>query len=231
MESRALPSAATPLLSSHALHAIVHDVKAIVRMLSMTDAVGHARVHLTRLASRIPGGADRLAPAWRYDVGLFNPHTAGSIGPVRHRLLEDLDRFVRGGAGGIGSIGSGPTNPPAPNPGPGQGPGLPVPALSLDSVRIKNTTGLSLLVTVRLRVPQVQQPWITQTIPTQGSPLVAFDFKTATNAFMTIDVRRADGGQSPPPFLNFRLPQPSKGYNGAPFTISLFGPYFNVSPG
>jgi hypothetical protein len=227
MEPRAMPSAASPLLTSQALHGIVHDVRAIVRTLSMTDAVGHARVQLTKLASQIPGGSDQLAPAWRKDVGLFNPHTAGSSVSVRQQLLDDLYRFVQGGAGGTGASGSGSTNPPAPNPGPG----LPVPLLSLDSVRIKNTTGLNLLVTVRLRVPQIQQPWITQTIPAQGTPVVPFDFGTATNAFMTIDVRRADGGQSPPPLLSFSLPQPSNGYNGTLFTISLFGPYFNVSPG
>jgi hypothetical protein len=232
MEPRALPSAATPLLSMHALHGIVHDIKAIVRTLSETDAVGRASVQLARLASRIPGGREQLASVWRNDVGLYNPHTTGSSGPVQRRLLDDLYHFLQvGPSGGPGVTTPGSTTPSTPNPGPSGQPSLPAPAPSLDSVTIQNTTGLDLLVTVHLKVPQVQQPWITLTIPAQGSPVVPFDFGTATNAFMTIDVRRADGGQSPPPFAHFSLPQPSTGYNGTLFTISLFGPYFNVSPG
>jgi hypothetical protein len=228
MESRALPSAATPLLTMHSLHGIVRDVRAIVRTLSATDAIGQANAHLGRLASRIPGGSAQLAPAWRNDVALYSPHTAKSGGSVEKRLLDDLSRFVRGGAG---ATGPGSTIPPPIVPSPESGQGLPAPALSLDSVSIRNTTGLDLLVTVRLKVPQVQQPWITQTVPAQGSPVVPFNFGTATDAFMAIDVRRADGGQSPPPLTGFSLPQPMNGYNGALFTISLFGPYFNVSPG
>ena len=231
MEPRALPSAATPLLTMHTLHVIARDVKAIVRTLSMTDAIGRASAQLSRLASRIPGGSERLAPVWRNDVHLYSPHTAGSSGAVLRQLLTDLRRFARDGAGGTGASGSGSTPLPAPSPSPRQGPNMPAPTLSLDSVLIKNTTGLDLLVTVRLRVQQVQQPWITQTIPAAGSPVVPFNFGSATDAPMTIDVRRADGGQSPPPFLNFSLPQPMNGYNGALFTISLLGPYFDVSPG
>ena len=78
-------------------------------------------------------------------------------------------------------------------------------------------------------MPQIQQPWITETIPVQGSSTVLFNFGTATNAFMTMDVRRADGGQTPPPWTNLNLSQPLSGYNGALFTISLFGPYFSVT--
>ena len=96
-------------------------------------------------------------------------------------------------------------------------------------MRIQNTTGLALLVTVHLNVPQIQQPWITETIPAQGNSVMLFDFGTATKAFMTMDVSRADGGQTPAPFTNISLSQPISGYNGALFTISLFGPYFNVT--
>ena len=106
----------------------------------------------------------------------------------------------------------------------------PVPVPSLDSVRIQNTTGLALVVTIHLRVPQVQQPWITATIPARANSIVAFDFGSATNAFMTMDVRRADGGQTPPPWSSINLAQPITGYNGTLFTISVFGPYFDVTP-
>ena len=104
-----------------------------------------------------------------------------------------------------------------------------MPTPSLDSVTIQNTTGLALLVTVHLEVPQFQQPFITETIPAQGNSTVLFNFGTATNAFMTMDISRADGGQSPPPFTNVSLSQPISGYNGALFTISVLGPYFNVT--
>ena len=40
-----------------------------------------------------------------------------------------------------------------------------------------------------------------------------------------------DGGQAPPPLSNLSLSQPLAGYNGALFTISVFGSYFNLTPG
>jgi hypothetical protein len=60
---------------------------------------------------------------------------------------------------------------------------------------------------------------------------VPFDFHSATGDFMTIDIRRADGGQSPPPFLNVPLNQPIGGYNGTLFTISVVSGFFNLTPG
>jgi hypothetical protein len=115
----------------------------------------------------------------------------------------------------------------------GQGTGstaTPAPSSSLDSVTVENTTGLALLVTVRLDVPQVQQPYITETISAQSGSIATFDFGTATDAFMTMDVSLADGAQSPPPLTDLSLPQPMSGYNGTLFSISLIGPYFNVTP-
>jgi hypothetical protein len=144
------------------------------------------------------------------------------------------------GQGAVGSAnpGQGTGGSAAPGQGtggsvaPGQGTGntsTPTPAPSLDSVSIQNTTGLALLVTVQLDVQQLQQPSITETIPAQGSSSVLFDFGTATGAFMTMDISLANGGQSPSPFTDVSLSQPLSGYNGALFTISLLGPYFNVT--
>jgi hypothetical protein len=120
---------------------------------------------------------------------------------------------------------------PTPKAGQGTaGTSTPVPLPSLDSVRIQNTTGLALQATVHLEVSQNHQPSITETIPAQGSSIASFDFGTATNVFMTMDVSRADGGgQSPPPWTNINLSQPLSGYNGVLFTISLFGSYFSVN--
>jgi hypothetical protein len=224
-------SAAAPLLSHHALTGVVRDVKAIMSTLARTEDTVQATVDLTQLSSRIPSGPEGLAPSWQSDLGLYRPDSPRSILTTQRRILGDLYRYVQGGtvAGNRPVAGPGPTTRPAPGQGAG-GTVTPVPAPSLDSVRIQNTTGLALLVTVRLKVPQIQQPWITATIPAQGSAIVPFDFGTATNAFMTMDVRRADGGQTPPPWTGISLAQPTTGYNGTLFTISEFGPYFNVSP-
>jgi hypothetical protein len=127
-----------------------------------------------------------------------------------------------------------PTPTPTPAPTPTQGgastPTPPVPTSSLDSVRIQNATGLAIVVTVQLDVSTTHQPQIRETIPAQASSNALFDFGTATNAFMTMDVSSANGGsQSPTPFNDVMLSQPLGGYNGTLFTISLFGPYFNVT--
>jgi hypothetical protein len=231
LEPRVVLSAAAPLLSQQALHGVVRDVKAIMSTLARTEDTVQARVDLTRLSSQIPSGPEGLAPSWRSDIGLYRPHSARSILTTQRRVLGDLYQYVQGGgaAGNQPVSGPGSTTRPAPGPGAG-GTATPVPTPSLDSVRIQNTTGLALVVTVHLKVPQIQQPWITATIPAQGSVIVPFDFGTATNAFMTMDVRRADGGQTPPPWTGISLAQPTTGYSGALFTISVFGPYFNVSP-
>ena len=245
MEPRVLLSHATPLLSKHALSGVVRDVRAIMGTLAKTENTVQASAQLTGLSSRIPSGPEGLAPSWQSDIGLYRPHSARSLITTQRRILSDLYRYVQGGieggdppvtgsgSGGIDGgdppvTGSGTATSTTPDQGTG-GTATPVAAPSLDSVRIQNTTGLALLVTVRLDVSQFLQPWITETIPAQGSSIVPFDFGTATNAFMTMDVSRADGGQTPPPWTNVSLSQPMSGYNGALFTISLFGPYFNVT--
>jgi hypothetical protein len=232
VEPRVLLSAAAPLLTQHALNGVVRDVKAIMSALARTEDTVRASARLTELSSRIPSGRQGLAPVWLKDLEVYSPHSARSVSRTENRILHDLYRYDRvvGGGGNQPVPGSGSTPPPTTRPSPG-GTNSPVPAPSLDSVSIHNTTGLALLVTVRLQVPQVQKPWITQTIPAQGTTTVLFNFGTTTDAFMTMDVRRADGGQSPPPLTNLSLDQPMGGYNGTLFTISVFGSYFNVSPG
>ena len=230
MEPRVLLSAAAPLVSRQAWSGVVHDVRAIMSTLARTRDTVEASAHLTRLSSRIPSGPQGLAPAWRSDIGVYRPHSARSLLTMQRLILGDLFRYVQGGVeGGRGPVsGSGSVTAPAPGQATGGAP-TPLPSLSLDSVRIQNTTGLALLVTVHLDVPQIQKPWITETISAQGSWVVPFNFRSATNAFMTMDVSLADGGQSPPAFTNVSLSQPMNGYQGALFSISLLGPYFNVT--
>jgi hypothetical protein len=227
IEPRVLPSTAAPLLSSHELSGVVRDVRAILTTLARTTDTAQASAQLTRLSSRLPSGPQALAPSWQSDLGLYHPHSAGSFITTQKRILADLHRYALGGNPPV--TGSGSTTAATPGHG-NRGTPPPVPAPSLDSVRIENTTGLALTVTVHLRVPQVQQPYIIETIPAGGTSNATFDFGTATDAFMTMDVSLANGSQSPPPFSNLSLAQPMSGYNGTIFTIVLVGPYFNVTP-
>ena len=96
-------------------------------------------------------------------------------------------------------------------------------------MRVQNTTGLALVVTVYLNDSQNPEPYITETIPAQGDPTALFNFGTSTGAFMTMNISRADGLPSPAPFDNIDLSQPLDGYDGTLFSISLLGPYFNVN--
>jgi hypothetical protein len=246
MEPRLLLSTTAPLLSKHALTGVVREVRVIVSTLARTKNTVEASAQLTGLSSQLPSGFAGLAQTWQSDVGLFRPHSAKSIVTTQKRIVGDLYRYNQGGVNvgngpvsGSGSMTSPPpsqgtggtaTSVPTPTSGNGAvGTPAPVPMPSLDSVRIQNTTGVAILVTVRLEVPQNQQPSITETIPAQGSSIVSFDFGTATDDFMTMSVTSADGGQSPPPWTNINLSQPLSGYNGVVFTISLFGPYFSVN--
>jgi hypothetical protein len=246
MEPRLLLSTGAPLVSKHTLNGVVREVRAIVSTLVKTEDTVLASAQLAGLSSQIPSGSAGLAPSWQSDIGLYRPHSARSIITTETRILGDLYRYIRGGVDGgnrpvSGSApttsttpiqGTGVTTTPVPTPTPGQGTAgtsTPVPTPSLDSVMIQNTTGMALQVTVHLNVSLNRQPSITETIPAQGSSIASFDFGTATNAFMTMDVRSAEGGQSPPPWTNINLSQPLNGYNGVVFTISLFGPYFSVN--
>jgi hypothetical protein len=204
------------------------------------------------------GGSTGLALSWQSDIGLYRPHSERSIIATQKRLLGDLYLHLQlAGNGSTSPVsGSGPTTPTTPNQGSGgttpttpnqgsggtttpsppvsPGPGTtttpnPPAAPSLDSVQIQNTTGLALNVTVILETPQFPQPSITETISAQPNSTATFDFGTATGDFMMMNVSRAGGGDTPPPWDNINLSQPMNGYNGIVFTVSLFGSYFSVN--
>src|SRR5262249_16039816 len=144
VEPRVLLSAATPLLTRHALNAVVRDVKAIMSTLARTEDTVRASARLTELSSRIPSGPRGLAPTWREDLGLYRPHSARSVSRAENRILHDLYRYDRvGGGGGHRPVPGSGSPPPTTCPNPG-GTNSPVPAPSLDSVSIHNTTGLAL---------------------------------------------------------------------------------------
>jgi hypothetical protein len=247
METRLLPSTAGTLLSRHAELAVVREVKAIVNTLARTENTAKASTELTGLSSLIPSISTQLAVSWQSDLGFYRPHSNRSIIAVEKRIVADLYFYDEIGGGGSGPVsgsgtgsstapsqGSGGTSTPSPTPTPTPTPPptstpSPAPTLSLDSVRIENTTGLTLRVTIQLEVPQVQQPTITETISAQAGSIATFNFGSSTGDFMTMDVSAVGGGQNPPSWNNVNLSQPTSGYDGTTFTISLFGPYFSVN--
>jgi hypothetical protein len=234
LESREVLSTAAPFLSQHALIGVVRDVRSIMGNLARTHDTAQASLRLDRLSARIPHGPEALAPSWQSDLGLYQPGISGSIPATQRRILGDLRRYLQAGSAGVNPpvTGSGSTvasPPPAPGAG-GMITPKPTPAPSLDSVRIENTTGLALQVTIFLETANTPQPFLTEIIPAQGNAVALFDFGSETGAFMTMNISRADGIFSPSPFDGVSLSQPMTGYNGALFDISLFSFYFNVTP-
>ncbi len=223
---------------------VVREVKAIVGSLGRTDDTVQAGVQLTGLASQMPSRSGVLAATWQSDLGFYRPHSAKSVVTTEQRIIGALYRLVDENQRPVSGPGSTTSTPPTPNQGNGDsttpvqtptsaqgtsGTPAPLPTPSPDSVRIQNATDLALVVTVYLDDSQNPQPYITETIPAQGSTIALFNFGTATGAFMTMNVSRADGLPSPAPFNNIDLSQPLGGYNGTLFAISLLGPYFNVN--
>ena len=102
-------------------------------------------------------------------------------------------------------------------------------------MRIQNTTGLALVVTVYLNDSQNPEPYITETIPAQGDPTALFNFGTSTGAFMTMNISRADGLPSPAPFDNIDLVAASQRLRRDPVldlvTRALFQRQLLVMPG
>jgi hypothetical protein len=253
MEPRSLLSAGGSLASARVLTRVDHLVKSIVTSLAKTDDIVQANANLASLASQVAPTSPSLAVSWQSDVALFRPGSPKSKITTQQRIIDDLRRLlhnvVPAGTGtvtGAGSTtagtgtgtGTGSTTSSTPTPGtagtsnPSQGDSgtsAPVPAPSLDSVQIQNQTGLALKVTVFLDDSQNPLPFITETISSQGDPTELFNFGTSTGAFMTMNISRADGLQSPAPFDNIQLSQPLGGYAGTLFSISLLGPYFNVN--
>src|SRR6185437_3821097 len=88
-----------------------------------TGDTARASAQLSELSSRVPGGPEQLAPAWRADLTLYRPGVAGSVGAARRRIIGDLDRYVRAGGNPVKRPVPGPLPPPSPPPVPGPAPG------------------------------------------------------------------------------------------------------------
>jgi hypothetical protein len=204
-------------LTSHTLESVVAGVGRVVSRLIRTHDLARTAASLESLAARIPFGRRQLAAAWVSDLALFNPAVPGSGRTTERVLLATLKRDAAFGVAegefrvtGKDAALFSATGPRAPQ-------------VSLASVRVANNTNLTLAVTVSLNNTGRSIP---MTIPTNSAPAL-FDFGTATNNFMTIFVRNANG-TSPPPFST-GLNKPIGGYNGTLFTVSVLGGFFSVS--
>jgi hypothetical protein len=217
VEARRLPSAVIPVLTSHTVDFITAGVEHVAARLVRTHDTRGAASSLESLAARIPFGRRQLAAAWVSDLALFDPSVPGSGRTTAQVLLRTLRHDVAYG------IAEGEFRVTGKDATALSSPGLKAPQVSLDSVRIANSTNLTLAITVSLNNTGRSIP---MTIPS-GAPPALFDFGTATNNLMTINVRNANG-TNPQPFQT-RLDQRIGGYNGALFTVSTLGGFFTVS--
>jgi hypothetical protein len=100
-----------------------------------------------------------------------------------------------------------------------------------DSVRIQNQTPYALEVTAVLGSSPIRR--ITETIPAERRPdepsVRLFDFRSNNPSFISIDVKRKDGGRIPTPLANSPLNRPLNGYHGKLFAITVIGQSFSVS--
>jgi hypothetical protein len=217
VEARRLLSSVLPVLTSHTFDSVTAGLVRVVSQLVRTDDSARAASSLESLAARIPFGRRQLAAAWVSDLALFDPSVPGSGRTTAQALLRTLRHDVAYG------IAEGEFRVTGKDAAAVSSPGLKAPQVSLDSVRIANSSNLTLAITVSLNNTGRSIP---MTIPS-GAPPALFDFGTATNNLMTINVRNANGS-NPPPFQT-RLNQRVGGYNGALFTVSILGGFFTVS--
>ena len=94
-----------------------------------------------------------------------------------------------------------------------------------DSIRIENRTSHALEVTAVLQSSPTRR--ITETVPRDRIHL--FDFRSNNPSFISINVRRSDGGQIPTPLTNYPLNRPLEGYRGRLYSITVIGQTFSVS--
>jgi len=217
VEKRWLPSGLLPVVTVQTYRQAVVAVERVVRDLARSHDVSRASAALEAVASTFPNGEAQLAPVWNSDLAAFNPRARGSALMVRRRLLADLradivsgvsqGEFQFGGHGG----------------GAGGGGGGGIAQQAVDSVTLVNNTGFDIKVTAFLNGTTRS---ITQTIAKNGS--VPFNFNSATNNFISINVARTNGNQ-PPPRNGIMLNRPIGGYNGKSFTISVVQGSFSVN--
>jgi hypothetical protein len=235
MEGRSLPSTTIPVLTTHALNTVANNIGQIVGTLAETHDAARAAAAVSQVVSKIPFGARQLAPQLRADLERARLTNSQAGIETKKEILGDLYEYVTTGVANdkFRVVGPGSAIFNVLNQGSGSGSTVdnPAPTANADFVNIQNKTGQAIVVTVRLNNSGNPRPSITRTIPATGQTTLPFDFGTATDTFMAIDVRTANGSQPPYSLNNLLLPQPMGGYDGALFVISTLGRYFNVVSG
>jgi hypothetical protein len=219
LEPRGLLSGLTPVLTMSTFDAVVASVDRAMEILAATNNVRRVEASLANLASKIPFGRRELLPSWQGDLAVADPRVPGSALAAEQRMIGDLDAdVVRGVASGelrvTGHAAAAFSRLAQ------------LPAANVASVNIGNNTGRSITVTATL-TGTVPPQMLTRTIANNGTAL--FDFGSNGTNYISINVRRSDGLQPPPPLTNYVLNRPISGYNGKLFTITVFANLYSVS--
>ncbi len=224
MESRALLSGATPVLTMSTYNTVVAQVGNVMGTLAKTHNFSAAGTMLTNVSAERPYGRQQLAPTWVGDLGIYNTRVPGSGLVMQGQILNDLYRYVVAGvaAGRFQVVGPGSAaiNHAAQESAPGST------AVSAASVNIVNNTGYAITVTAFLNGTTRQ---ITHPIAIGGKAL--FDFQSSSMNFISINISRTDGGQPPLPLHGASLGRPISGYYGTSFPISVFAGVYSVGQG
>ena len=216
-------SATLPNLTMNRLNGVAAQVQSIANRFARTDNTARANADLSRLAARIPYGAQQLAPTWRANIALDASGTAQPGAVIGKQLLGALYRDVLQGVGAGTIHVVGPGSQIFTALGPGSGVPNPSPtAYNAASVNILNQTTYTLKVQITL---QGSINPITRMIAPGTNPprYVLFDFGSTSTSYMTISVSNANANY--PPTFVYQLPQPgfNTGYHGAVFDITTMG--------
>lgn len=218
LESRECLSGASPVFTMRAYHVVTAEIRGIITALAKTHDVDRATAALTRVASQVPYGSQQLLPAWQHELELVGGQSGGSARILKKAIITDLKQdLVAGVDAGLFDV-------------TGRGSsafhhtGLGGTAASTASVTLVNNTGLNLTVTAFLNGSSQS---ITKPIGANSPVLI--DFGSSSTNFISINIRRSDGLQPPPPATGILLNRPIGGYQGKSFGISVFANRFSVS--
>ncbi len=239
LESKELLSAGLPVLTMRTLEHIEGRINAIMGTLARTNDTARAGEALTALSRRIPFGARQLAPAWRFDLRLYQPGVEGTGNVMNKQVLGDLDRYLIAGVGGkvFRVLGPGssiyyvlspaPTPTPAPTPPPGgRNPGGSAPTTTYSTVNLVNQYGSTLWIDLYYS-SNGPAGWQAVSVP----PYSAFTVQ-GSNESLWVAIWKNSSTNRPP---DFTASTNYTGYqmNGGTIRITSLGgfPSINVTPG
>ncbi|MHB1557611.1 MAG: hypothetical protein ACYC61_09040 [Isosphaeraceae bacterium] len=240
LEAKELLSAGLPVLTMHTVEHVEGRINAIMGMLARTNDRARAGEALTTLSRTIPFGARQLAPAWRFDLRLYQPVIAGSGNAMNKQVFGDLDRYLIAGVSqrAFRVLGPGssiyyvlspaptPTPPPkTPTPPPATGGGNPggsAPTATYSTVNLVNQFGSTLW--IDLYYSNIGPAgWQAVSVP----PYSAFTVQ-GSNESLWIAIWKNSSTNRPPDFTastnytGFQM-------NGGTITITSLGGFPNIS--